>query len=62
MVRNDHLALLQEMVGHRHAFIQQAAGIAAQIEHQARGYCSRPSFFRASSSSWLVFSLNCSMI
>ena len=33
-VRNDHLALLQEFVGHGDALVQQAAGISAQIEHQ----------------------------
>ena len=35
MVRNDELIFLQELVGHAHAFTQQAAGITAQIENQA---------------------------
>ena len=34
-VRNDHVALGQQMIGHRNGFGQQTAGIAAQIEHQA---------------------------
>ena len=35
VVRNDGLPLLQELVGDRDAFVEQAAGIVAQIEHQA---------------------------
>ena len=35
MVRNDQLALLQELVGDANAFAEQSAGILAQIEHQA---------------------------
>src|SRR5437016_11982938 len=35
MVRDDYLALLQELVGHSHAFVEQSSGIAAKIEDQA---------------------------
>ena len=35
VVRNDQLALLQELVGHADAFAEQAAGILPQIEDQA---------------------------
>ena len=35
VMRNDQLILVQEHVGNRHGFIQQAAGIAAQIENQS---------------------------
>ena len=35
MMRNDQLILVQEHVGNRDRFIQQTAGIAAQVEHQA---------------------------
>src|ERR1700733_7147091 len=34
VMRNDELVFLQELVGHTHAFAQQAAGIAAQIKNQ----------------------------
>ncbi len=32
---NDQLSLVQELVGHAHAFVQQAAGILPQIENQS---------------------------
>jgi hypothetical protein len=35
VVGNDGLPFLQELVGHRDAFVEQAAGVAAQIEDQA---------------------------
>ena len=35
MVRNDDLALLQELVGDGDARVQQAAGIAAEVEDEA---------------------------
>ena len=57
-MRNDDLALLQELVRHRHAFVQQPAGILAQIEHQPLDVVlAQP--LQVSSISWLVFSLNC---
>ena len=31
MMRNDRLALCQEMIGHRDAFVKQAARILAQV-------------------------------
>ena len=35
MVRDDDLALLEELVGHANALAQQAAGILAQVEDEA---------------------------
>ena len=35
VMRHDQLALLQEVIGHGDAFVQQSAGIVAQVEHQA---------------------------
>ena len=35
MMRNDGLSLLQELVGHCHAFVQQPARVAAEVEDQA---------------------------
>ena len=34
VMRNDDLSLLQELVGHAHAFAQQSAGILAQVEDE----------------------------
>ena len=34
VMRNDELVFLQELVGYAHAFAEQAAGIAPQIENQ----------------------------
>src|SRR6185312_14039443 len=34
VMRDDHLTLVQELVGHVHAFIQQAARILAQVKNQ----------------------------
>jgi hypothetical protein len=35
MVRNDQLSLMQELVGHAHAIIEQPAGILSQDEDQS---------------------------
>ncbi len=34
-MRNDQLILVQEHVGNGHGFVQQSAGISAQVKHQA---------------------------
>src|SRR5947207_9025503 len=34
-MRNDQLALFQELVGHANAFAEQSAGILPQVKHQA---------------------------
>ena len=34
VMRHDQLVLVQEHVGNRHGFVQQAAGISAQVENQ----------------------------
>ena len=55
-MRNDGLALLQEPVGHGDAFVQQAARVVPQVQHQAfeRSFAQSCGCFF---DSWLVFSL-----